>query len=708
MGFDENQGPERATRTAVRSDGVSPDDVAALAARLVAAPGAVCTSIDGGHERVVGRSGAVARDWPGESSTVDGPAARLLHTGAAFAVDDTSEDLRWGSCPGSVATAVRALAAVPVRGVDGRIVGAVYVLDGAPRRWAEGQLDALERFAVLAGDPATGTPGRPEHRMAAASHPFLVALLEALEVGVAACDAEGQLVLYNRALRELRGLPEAWSPADGLEASLVTNPMCGEDGRSLPVSAVPLVRALRGEVVKQVDVLLTAPGERVRVGSANAAPIQSGDGQVLGAVVAYHDVTDRRRAERFAGCELHVAKALTEAQSVAEAAPAVLEAVARSLRWPHAELWLLGASPDRLDPVAQWSAPGLDLRVELPTVTSSEGIVGSVWAAGQPLWVPDLVGSRYLAHGEAAARTRECARQGLRTVLAVPLVDGQTVQGVLACFADTLEDGEELLTTLLRTIAHQIGQFLARRRADELALDLARTKDQFLALVSHEMRTPLTAISTYTELVLSDPDDECSSQHRLLLERIDRNTRSLRAIVDDLLDLAALESGKFTVTRDHVDLVDVVRDSVSAAEPAARTGGVELLLDLPPRADLWGDAIRLRQVLDNLVSNAVKYSPNGGEVRVRIRLRPDAVALTVSDTGIGIPEAERPRLFHRFFRTSAARNQGIPGTGLGLTIVRAIIEAHGGTIGVADVPGPGTTFEVSFPAFEEPPADDSD
>ncbi|WP_178380075.1 ATP-binding protein [Cryptosporangium aurantiacum] len=686
-------------RIAVAERAVRPDEVAALAARLVDAPAAVCTTIDDDQERLDGRYGAVADEWPVVCPVADGPATCLLRSDASVVVDDTGADLRWGCCSVVVSGGVRALLGVPLRDYGGRIVGALYVVDTAPRRWNTEEVDAIARLAALAdARPAPGPVAVPEAPPeAVAQHPFLAAVFDTLDVGVAACDTQGRLVLYNRALRELRGLPDAWSPVDGVAASLATNPLLDADGRPVTAAGTPLLRALRGEVVEQADLILSDPGRRVRIGSARAKPIYSAEGRCLGAVVACHDITDRRRAERFADCELQVAKALAEAPSVSAAAPAVLEAVARSLQWPHAELWLLDPTSEYLEAVAQWSAPALDLRVDLPAVTGPEGIVGSVWAGGRPLWVPDLLTSPYVATGEAAARTRECARQGLRTVLAVPLLDEGVVQGVLACFADTIEGSEDLLTTLLGTIAHQIGQFMARRRADELALDLARTKDQFLALVSHEMRTPLTAISTYTELILTDPDQECSPSHRLLLERVDRNTRSLRAIVNDLLDLAALESGRFTVRRDKIDLVGVVVESVGAAATAARTAGVEIRCELPDRVDLWADAVRLRQVLDNLVSNAVKYSPHGGEVVIRVRPEPDAVDLTVSDTGIGIPEAERARLFHRFYRTSTARNHGIPGTGLGLTIVRAIVEAHGGTIGIADTTGPGTTFDVRLP-----------
>ncbi|WP_170323600.1 sensor histidine kinase [Cryptosporangium phraense] len=703
--------------------------MAELAARVADAPAAVWVRIDGRCERVVGRSGAAVAGWPESWRVADGPAECLLRMNGALVVEDTSADLRWGCCPLRVSADIRALLAVPLRGADSGITGAVYVVDTVSRRWPDSVLEAVERLAAWASGAtagqaapwgaadAGGAADVPEvadtddaHGKIAvassgpASDPFLTALVETLDVGVAACDSRGRLILYNRALRELRGLPDTWTPSEDLATSLAARPVLGPDGDPLAVERTPLGRALRGEVVENTDVVLTAPGQRLRIAAARAKPIHDGDGRCVGAVVALQEVTDRRRAERFAECELQVARALAESVSVAAAAPAVLEAVARSLQWPHAELWLIDGAGEQLDPVAQWSAPGLDLQVELPAVTSFEGIVGSVWATGRPLWVPDLAGSRYLTTGEAAARSRECARQGLRTVLAVPLLDAGRVQGVLACFADTLEDGQELLTTLLGTIARQIGQFLARRRADELALDLARTKDQFLALVSHEMRTPLTAISTYTELILTDDDQACCPDHRMLLERIDRNTRSLRAIVNDLLDLAALESGRFTICREPIDLVAVVLDAVSAAATAAATAGVELLTALPDRAELHGDAARLRQVLDNLISNGIKYSPHGGQVHLRLDADADADAgkageagdmvLTVSDTGIGIPEAERPRLFGRFYRASTARTHGIPGTGLGLTIVRAIVEAHDGTIGLVDTAGPGATFRV--------------
>ena len=688
---------------------VSPDRVASLAAPLAGAPAAVFTVIEDDHERVAGRWGEPTLSWPGSAPVASGPAACVVGTDGPVSIEDATADLRWGCCPVVVSAGIRALLGVPVRGAGTRITGVLYALDPRPRTWTPEQIAAVQGLAALVEcQQIVQQPAADESAVSLrdavrptsetdVQHRFLTALLETVDVGVVACDEAGRLVLYNRALRELRGLPSSWSPADGLARSMADSQLLSADGEPLTIEQTPLLRALRGEMLEQTDVTLKAPGRRMRMATANAKPIYAADGRRIGAVAAYHDVTDRRRAERFADCELQVARALTDARSVSEAGPAVLEAVARSLQWPHAELWLTSPDSDRLDPVAHWTSPTLELRVDLPQVTEPTGIVGSVWASGRPLWVPDLLTSPYLSAGEAAARTLECADQGLRTVLATPLRDDRTVLGVLVCFADAPEDGETLLTTLLGTIAHQIGQFIARRRADELALELARTKDQFIALVSHEMRTPLTAISTYTELILTDPEQACTGQQRMLIERIDRNTRSLRTIIDDLLDLAALESGRLTITRDDMELIELIEDAVAAAEPAARAAGVHLRQDLPGRLHLVADPNRLRQVLDNLLSNAIKYSPHGGTVQVRVEADGEAIRLTVSDTGIGIPPAERPRLFHRFYRTATARSHGIPGTGLGLTIVRAIVEAHDGTIRVADTPGAGMTMEVRLP-----------
>jgi PAS domain S-box-containing protein len=230
----------------------------------------------------------------------------------------------------------------------------------------------------------------------------------------------------------------------------------------------------------------------------------------------------------------------------------------------------------------------------------------------------------------------------------------------------------------------------ALRKADRL-------KDEFVALVSHELRTPLTSIIGYVDLVSDEEGGPVTDDQRHFLDVIKRNSQRLLRLVGDLLFVAQVESGKLTLEAGPVDLAGVARDCLEAARPRADEKGIELALEADPVAGFEGDRLRLAQLLDNLVSNAIKFTPKGGRVQIGVALRGEDAVVTVTDTGIGIPAAEQKRLFERFFRAESATRLAIPGTGLGLTISKAIAEAHGGAITVASREGQGTTFAVVLP-----------
>jgi len=209
------------------------------------------------------------------------------------------------------------------------------------------------------------------------------------------------------------------------------------------------------------------------------------------------------------------------------------------------------------------------------------------------------------------------------------------------------------------------------------------------------LRTPLTSIRGYLELVREDGglDEE---QDRML-GIVDRNADRLLGLVTDLLFIAEVDAGKLKLERHRVQLGDVAGESVEAASPHARVAEIELNLDADDHLVVDGDRARLAQVFDNLISNAIKFTPAGGRIDVRV-FRSDAAAVVeVSDTGSGIPEDEREHLFERFFRTSGAIRAAVQGTGLGLAIVVAIAASHGGTVRCESAEGGGAKFLVSLP-----------
>jgi signal transduction histidine kinase/CHASE3 domain sensor protein len=224
-----------------------------------------------------------------------------------------------------------------------------------------------------------------------------------------------------------------------------------------------------------------------------------------------------------------------------------------------------------------------------------------------------------------------------------------------------------------------------------------RLKDELVATVSHELRTPLTSIIGYLEFVLEEADGELMPEHRRFLEVVDRNARRLLDVVGDLLFVAQVEAGRLVLDRKLLEVAGVAAEAVETARPLAEGKGVALRLEAGQNVRVRGDQLRLAQLLGNLVSNAVKFTPEGGTVDVRVVALDGRALLEVADTGIGVPLAEQERMFQRFFRSSRSQEQAVPGTGLGLVICRAIAEAHGGSISFTSTDGVGTTFRVELP-----------
>ena len=223
-----------------------------------------------------------------------------------------------------------------------------------------------------------------------------------------------------------------------------------------------------------------------------------------------------------------------------------------------------------------------------------------------------------------------------------------------------------------------------------------RVKDDFVATVSHELRTPLTSIMGFLDLV-TETDDSLTDTTRTQLSIVKRNSERLLRLVSDLLLAAQTDEGRLTLSTRCQDLSALVEQAVGDVAPQARDGSVRIRRAIDPGIELEMDEVRLRQMVDNLVSNAVKYTPPGGLVEVTLTGVGDRVLLRVADNGIGIAAADQEHLFTRFFRAPEAETLAIQGAGLGLAITKAIVEAHGGTITVASEPGNGTTFEVLLP-----------
>jgi PAS domain S-box-containing protein len=280
--------------------------------------------------------------------------------------------------------------------------------------------------------------------------------------------------------------------------------------------------------------------------------------------------------------------------------------------------------------------------------------------------------------GELEAKPRAFTTE-YRVVLPEPEVREIVVEG-----RPVVEDGRA--TRLIGT-----SRDVTAERAAE------RLKDEFIGLVSHELRTPLTSIIGYTELLAEIESEHLTERGRRFVEVIDRNSRRELDLVGDLLMLTKISAGTFTIARSSADIREIARAAYEAAVPEAAKAGIDLRLAGDGVAVVEGDPDRLAQVAENLISNALKFTPEGGRVTISTGERDGSAILEVADTGIGIEADESPRLFDRMFRAVEVERRHIQGTGLGLTIVKAIVDAHNGSIIVESEPGRGAVFRVELP-----------
>jgi signal transduction histidine kinase len=254
-------------------------------------------------------------------------------------------------------------------------------------------------------------------------------------------------------------------------------------------------------------------------------------------------------------------------------------------------------------------------------------------------------------------------------------------------------------------VALLIWQFELQRRSGRIDRDnaarsqeLGRLREALIATVSHELRTPLTSIIGYLALLDDAETTNFTSEQKTFLTIVQRNADRLHDLVGDLLLVAEADDGRLALDVQEVDLDEVAATCVESAQPAAGARQIELTLSRGAARRIHGDPVRLGQMMDNLVSNAIKFTPAGGRVAVRTELGVDSVLFEVSDTGPGISVPDQAHLFERFFRTRSAIDQAVKGTGLGLAITKAIVDAHHGSISVDSSLGRHTTFRVLLPA----------
>lgn len=435
-----------------------------------------------------------------------------------------------------------------------------------------------------------------------------------------------------------------------------------------------------------------------------------------------HDVTEQRRHERIRKVEFEVTRILSESATMEEAGPPVLQTLATELGWEYGDILLIDDEMSRCEFSCAWhdqSAPVREFEMYSRSglELESDPVAQQLIRSRMPFWSSDLRGM-----SDRAQRAFEC---GLVSAVAVPFVSASRAFGALSLFSRRQRPLEPDLLSSLAYIGAEMGQFAARTRAQaELVAErralarkveertaelsraneeLARTgkmKDQFLASMSHELRTPISAVLGLSEFLQQGIHGALNEKQARSLKTIEESGRHLLALVDDILDISKIEAGKVKLEPLPVWAESVCGGAQRFVSQAASRKRLTIsrVVD-PPSLKLRADERRLRQILVNLLANAVKFTPDGGEVGIIAREDPggSAVSFTVWDTGIGIASENLARLFQPFTQLDSSLSRQHAGAGLGLALVKKLVDLHGGSVSIESKIGHGTRVTVSLP-----------
>ncbi len=333
---------------------------------------------------------------------------------------------------------------------------------------------------------------------------------------------------------------------------------------------------------------------------------------------------------------------------------------------------------------------------------------------GRPRILSDL--AEYLERKPDSESTRLIVAEGIRSSLTCPLIANGVPVGFMFfssvkpnTYADVhvetflrIAGQLSVIVEKGRLVSELSEQKAAVERQNEELRRLDDLKNTFLGVAAHDLRNPIAAIQTSVDLLMDQVLGVSEEDRAYLLERISHQTRHMLTLLDDLLEVTQIESGKLSLNLESVNLRNFLDEAVRQHAMLAARKGTKVLLQAVPEGQVMVDPLRLRQVVDNLISNAVKFSPPGSTVRVSAERIPAEWRVDVQDEGPGVTEQDRKRLFQDFARLSAKPTGDEKSTGLGLAISRRVVEVHGGKIGVNSEPGHGATFWFTLPDRDMP------
>jgi len=546
---------------------------------------------------------------------------------------------------------------------------------------------------------------------------WLATTLRSIGDGVIATDAHGRVTMMNPVAEQLTGrtLLEARGKTLGEVMQLI-------NGVTRKPIETPVARVLREGLVAGLaqDTLLVHPdGHEIPIADS-AAPIREDDGTVHGVVLVFRDAS----AEKMAAVRHEF---IVEATATLASSLDYHETLARlaELAVPRLADWCIVHERDdaggaqqvavaHVDPSKREMAR--DYARRMPIDMSAPHGSAAVMRTGRSELYPEISDALITQMVADPERRKLIRGLELRSSLIVPLAAGPAVVGAMTLvFA---ESGRRYSPDDL-AFAEELGRragiaienarlYGAEQRAREAADAASRAKDEFIAAVSHELRTPLTAILGWSKMMNVSALDE--AQQKRATQTIERNAVAMSQLVEDLLDVSRIVSGKMHIDAHPLGVVPVVDAAIDSVQAAATGKQIRLVRSFPAgSAEVLGDARRLQQIVWNVVSNAVKFTPRGGEVRIGVRATPDAVEIGVKDSGRGIDPRFLPCVFEPFRQADGGSARVTGGLGLGLAITKHLVEIHGGTIDVeSEGLGKGATFTITLPKLGAPPVSASE
>ena len=529
----------------------------------------------------------------------------------------------------------------------------------------------------------------------------LAAIVSSSDDAIVSKDLNGIVQTWNAAAERLFGFSEAEIIGKSILTIIPPNRHHEEEG--------VLSRIRRGERVEHFETVRQRKDGTLIPVSLTVSPLFAADGSIIGASKIARDISERRRSDETlvrleadrADLQRRLLALVGASQSIVgkRTVPEVLDATMKLA------VDLVGA-----DGYVVWrqAEEGRWIPARFKGVSQEFIDIGAPKKDGQPIPPPrrELVVSDVYAEPFLAPRAPAYRKEGIHSLLLIPLKLYDRVTGSLVFYyrdPHTFSDVEVQAALALGNLAGagiSAAELQEQERSSrEEARQANLIKDQFLATLSHELRTPLNAMVGYARMLLRGAVEP--ERHSKALSVIERNGTVLSQIVEDLLDVSRIASGKLTIKPAQLELRPLVQQATETLLPTAESRGVTLALSGElPELVVMGDVNRLQQVVWNLVSNALKFTPAGGTVTVCLR-REDATArLEVNDTGIGIPPRFLPLVFEPFRQADGhSREQG--GLGLGLAITRRLVEMHGGTISAtSEGEGHGATFVVLLPLVD--------